>query len=237
MKQTRTKRNMFIIATSIFLVTMSTVFFLADKDKISVDTEHIQASVLHASDIDAVKDESGYRNLLENNEDAFAIVNADRTFRYLSDNLENTHGYTLDETEDINVLTFIHPKDLPTFGNSLIEYNQELETKSNIGPIRIKTKSGEYIPYMVTLVPIKTDEGKKAATAILLKDISTPLGEIYNPQPEYEETELDDTPEKIKAANDKIEEEIDEDNNNGHGNNIGRVDPSNPGNEKSHKNK
>jgi PAS domain S-box-containing protein len=157
---------------------MSTTLFLVGEDKLAIENEHVQTFVLQDGIAELPQNEETYREIINNYEDDFVIVDLDRTFRFITENLETVHGYNLDETEGLNVLTFIHPKDMPEFGNNLMEYHKTLEVKNNIGPIRIKTKSGQYIPYLVSLIPITDENGEKIVTAVTLKDVSTPLGEI-----------------------------------------------------------
>ena len=173
-----TKRKMFVIATSIFMVTMSTVLFLVGEDKIAVESEDLQAFVLTDNQIENKLDEAEYRELLEIKNDEFAIVNSERYFEFFTKNLEEIHGYKLDENLDMNALSLVHPKDLTEFANTLMEYNKDPKIRSGIGPIRIKTISGEYIPYLIELKPIVDEKGHKIGSAVILKDISTPLGEI-----------------------------------------------------------
>ena len=70
-----------------------------------------------------------------------------------------------------------------------MDYNKDLEERNGIGPVRIKTESGNYISYILTLVPIFDEEGEKIASAVIMKDISKPLGEQDEHEVNYIEVE------------------------------------------------
>jgi len=174
-----TNRKMFIIATCMFLITMSSVLFLVGEDKISVDIDNhdLQTFMLQSDQLKTKHDESFYRDLIENQTDDFAIVNSNRNIKFITPHLEEVHGIQLTDDKDLNALTLIHPKDLTEFANTLMDYNKNPQIRSSIGPIRIRTKAGNYISYVLTLIPIFDENNEKIASAIILKDISKPLGE------------------------------------------------------------
>lgn len=178
MKPLHTQRKIFVIATCIFVTSMSVIFFLVGEDKLNVENQHMQASILHYDAGDLPLNEDVYRKIINNKNDDFVIVNIDRTLAYISENLQEIHGYKLDETGEMNVLTFVHPKDMSEFSHNLMEYHKTLEAINNIGPIRLKTKSGEYIPYLISLIPLKDNSGERIATAVVLNNISKALGEV-----------------------------------------------------------
>lgn len=177
MTSLNTKRKMFLIASSIFLVTMSTVLFLVSEDKLDIENGELHASVLHDDQIENTLNEAEYREIIENEDDDFTIINPDRTFKFISPNLEEIHGYSLENDNNMNVLTFIHPKDLIEFANTLMDYSNEPRVINDTGPIRIQTKTGEFITYMATLIPLFDESGEKELTAVVLQDISQPMGE------------------------------------------------------------
>ena len=72
-----TKRKLFIIATCIFLVTLSTILFLVGEDQLHLDHNEIKADVLHEEEVSIIKDEPYYRELLEIEEDDFFILDTD----------------------------------------------------------------------------------------------------------------------------------------------------------------
>jgi len=171
---------MFVIATCMFLITMTSVLFLVGEDKISVDMDShdLQTFVLQHDQLEAPHDEAFYRQFIDDKTDEFAIINADRTIRFLTPPLEKSHGiYINKDNRDLNALTLIHPKDLTGFANTLMDYNKSPHEWSGIGPIRIKTESGSYISYVITLIPIFDENNEKIASAVIMKDISKPLGE------------------------------------------------------------
>jgi len=174
-----TNRKMFVIAMSMFLVTMSSVLFMVGEEKISIDIDNrdLQTFVLQHDELEGSHDEAFYRNLIRNQKDEFAIINTDRTIKFITPHTEELHGIYAKENQDLNVLSLIHPKDLTEFANTIMDYNEDPKEKSGIGPVRIKTSSGNYINYILTLIPIFDENGEKIASAVLLKDISKPLGE------------------------------------------------------------
>jgi len=159
---------------------MSTVLFLLGQDKLQVGPADLQAFTLTDEQINNILSEDEYRKILNNYEDEFIIVNTDRTFKYISPKLLETHGYTPEETKTLNVLTFIHPKDLPEFSLILMEFHKSLEVKKDVGPIRTKLKSGSYINYLITLVPFTDNKGERVGTGVVLKNIDKPLGDTQD---------------------------------------------------------
>jgi len=176
------KRKILVIAVMIFLMTLSSVFFLVEKEEGKVENNHLQSFILNDFDSTKTLSDEEYRKILKNSEDDFIIVNTDRTFKFISANLEKVHGYTMEEMQsgNINVLTFIHPKDLPAFSNILMEFHKKLEIISNVGPIRVKTKDGNYVNYLITLIPFTDEKGERIGTGVILKNIDKPLGDTEN---------------------------------------------------------
>lgn len=179
---------MFVVAMCMFLVTMSSVLFVVSEDKISIDTDHknLQAFVLQHDEIEEPHDETFYRELIKNPTDEFAIVNSDRTVKFATQKLTEVHGIDLSKDKNLNVLSLVHPKDLTELANTLMDYNQDLKERSGIGPLRIKTASGSYVTYLMSLIPIFDEEGNKVASAVVLKDISKPLGEQVEKENGYD---------------------------------------------------
>lgn len=174
-----TNRKMFVIATCMFLITMSSVLFIVGEENIAHEIDHtyLQAFILQHEEAETSHNEQFYRDLIDNQDDAFAIINTDRSIKYISPKLEKIHHIGLDTNGSRNVLTLIHPKDLTQLANTLIDYNKDPKKRSGIGPIRVQTSSGTYVDYLITLIPIFDEEGEKVLSAVTVKDISTPLGE------------------------------------------------------------
>jgi PAS domain S-box-containing protein len=162
------------------------------EEKLELDIEHktMQTHILNDEQIEEYLDEKDYREIIDNKDDEFAIVNIDREFKFLTDNIQKVHGYDFSEIEGLNVLTFLHPKDLPEFTNILMEYNKDPKLTENIGPIRVKTKNGRFISYLITLIPLFNEDSERIATAVVLKDVSKPLGG------ETDENEVENTEEQ-----------------------------------------
>jgi len=161
-----------------FAITMSSVFMFTKEEELNKENSQYQSFILNDLNHKDDLNEDAYRKIINNNENDFIIVNTDRTFKFITPNLEKAHGYTLEEMKSgkINVLTFIHPKDLPAFSNILMEFHKKLETMSNVGPIRVKTKEGEFINYLITLIPFTNDDGERVGTAVIFKNIDNLLG-------------------------------------------------------------
>lgn len=186
-----TNRKMFVIAMCMFLVTMSSVLFMVGEEKISIDIDShdLQTFILQHDKLEEDHDEDFYRELIDNEDSQFAIINTDRTIRFTTPHIEKAHGVNYEENTELNVLSFIHPKDLTEFVNTLMDYNEDLKERTGIGPVRIKTDSGNYISYILTIVPIFDEEGEKIASAVIMKDISKPLGEQDEHEVSYVEVE------------------------------------------------
>ncbi|MBA4337155.1 hypothetical protein C0416_05305 [bacterium] len=174
-----TNRKMFVVAMCMFLVTMSSVLFMVGEEKISIDngTKALQTFILQDNQIEEEHDEAFYRQLIDKETEDFAIINSDRTVKFLTPHVEELHGIYSKDSHELNVLTLIHPKDLTEFANTLMDYNKDPKERSGLGPIRIQTSSGSYISYIITLIPIFDEDGEKIASAVVMKDISKPLGE------------------------------------------------------------
>ena len=175
------KRKILVIAVMMFLMTMSSVFLLV-KEELKVENKDLQGFIIKDFNSNKPLDEQDYRKIINNFEDDFIIVNTDRTFRFITPNLEKVHGYTLEEmqSDNINVLTFIHPLDLPAFSNILMDFHKKLEIINNIGPIRLKTINEEYINYLITLIPFTNEKSERVGTGVILKNIEKPLGDTEN---------------------------------------------------------
>lgn len=171
------KRKMFIIATCLFLVTMSTVLFVVGEGKLEIKPEELHTFVLQDFNEISNDSETEIRDKfnLENKE--FAIVNNKREFIFITPKLESIHGYKLSENVGLNALSLIHPKDLIEFAHTLLDYNKNPRDLIGAGPIRIKTINGKYITYLIDLYPIFNKHNEKIGSIVALKDISTPLGE------------------------------------------------------------
>jgi len=175
------KQKILVVAILIFAITMSSVFLFVEDKETSKHNSNYQAFILNDFESKNL-DEAGYRNLLNNQDDDFIIVNTDRTFRYISPDMEKIHGYTIEEMQfgKVNVLTFIHPKDLPEFSNILMEFHKKIAVLSNVGPIRVKTINGDYMNYLITLIPFTNKEGERIWTGVILKNVEKPLGDTEN---------------------------------------------------------
>ena len=174
------KKKIIAIAFGIFISTLALVFLFVNESQLEIEGKDLQSFILFEENANKELGEAEYRAMINNYEDDFIITNVDRTFRFITPNLEKAHGYTLEEMKsgNVNVLTFINPKDLPAFSNILMEFHKNIGIMRNIGPIRIKTKSDEYIQYLITLIPFTNKEGERTGAAVILKNISKAVGDI-----------------------------------------------------------
>lgn len=171
-----TKRKMFIIATCLFLVTMSTVLFIIGEGSLNVHHDDLKAYILNSDAIEATQSEEYYRDLLHNHEDTVFVLKKDTTIQFSTDKWRENFSYTKDEVDGINFFTFVHPKDLPFFANEMVELINEKMEKQNIGPFRIKDSNGKYKLFMGHGIPLTDEEDEIAGIGLILKDVSMPVG-------------------------------------------------------------
>jgi PAS domain S-box-containing protein len=167
-----TSRNILVSAVLIFCLSALTIFALEHKDILTHES-HMQAHLLNSNNDHVEKYSENHKN-----GETLLIVKPDRNLSYVSDEIVEKHGFSKTELINKNVLTFVHPKDLPELSYQLIEYHKKLEKVENIGPVRIKMKSGEFKSYLVSLTPELNENKELKETVVILKDVSSPLGDI-----------------------------------------------------------
>ncbi len=167
---------MFIIATCMFLVTMSTVLFVIGEGNLAFNQNELKAFVLTDEAVEITQSEEFYRDLLHNQEDAIFVLKKDTTIQFSTEKWRNSFGYSKEEVDGVNFFTFIHPKDLPFFANEMVELVNEHMEKQNIGPFRIKDINGKYKLYMASGIPLTNKEDEIAGIGLILKDVSMPVG-------------------------------------------------------------
>jgi PAS domain S-box-containing protein len=175
-----TKKKLFAIATTMFLVTMSSVFLVIGNGNMESGHNEMQTFILN--DFNEFKEytETDLRDYFHIAGEDFSIINNQREFIYIAPKLEDLHGYNLRDNKKMNSLSLIHPKDLTEFANILLKYNKNPHPIEGAGPLRIKTKEGNYITYIIDLIPIFTDKEEKIGSVVILKNISVPLGDVLN---------------------------------------------------------
>jgi PAS domain S-box-containing protein len=169
-----TKRKMFIIATGIFVITMSSVLFLVKENKLEIHNDDIKAYVLQEEDIKTNQTEAFYREMLENNKDDLLVLKDDTTVLLSSAKLAQNLGYSADEVKNQNFFSMVHPKDLPEVGNVFMGSSED-----NFGPVRIRHTDGSYTPYIISMDSFTNDLGERISITLLLTDTSQAIGEIY----------------------------------------------------------
>jgi len=171
------KQKYIFIAVCSALVVLSTGLFMISESKLDLNHGDLKANILSEEQIDIVQSEDFYRKLIENHEDDLFILKTDSLIHFSSESWRNDFGYSTEEVNNVNFFTFIHPKDLPYFVNSMLSVMQHDEKVDNVGPFRIKEKEGRYRLYMGTVWPLHNQEGEIVEIALTLRDVSVPLGD------------------------------------------------------------
>ena len=171
------KQKYIFVIVCIGLVVLSTGLFLFSDYKFDIDGSNLKANVLAEDEIDIVQSEEFYRDLVGNDDDALFILKTDSLIHFSCESWRNEFGYSSEEVNNVNFFTFVHPKDLPYFVNSMISVMQHEEKVDNVGPFRVKDNEGKYRLYMGTVLPLFNHEGGIAEIALTLRDVSMPLGD------------------------------------------------------------
>lgn len=158
------------------LIGLSTSLFLVSSNKFGVNPNHLKAHILSDNEIENVQNEDFYRKLTGNQTDNIFILNNDLLVQFISSGWAEDFGYEEYELIKENFFSLIHTKDLPFFANSMLTIMQERKTIENIGPFRIKDKSESYRLYMATAIPLYNKHDEIMEIAIILRDVSIPVG-------------------------------------------------------------
>ncbi|MFC1599829.1 PAS domain-containing protein [Patescibacteria group bacterium] len=205
MSTSGTKSKMFTIATGLFVVSMSTVLFLVNEDKLDIHHDEIKTFVIQE---EVPPTESEYREIIDNKNDDLLVLGNDTSVEFASDEFTDSLGYSIEEVQDQNFLTLVHPNDIPKFGNALIEETTKQEkSDDSIGPVRLKNSDGDYKPYVISMKQLENEEGDKVSTALVLKNTEKAVGDddsenIIIEEPKIEELEIEE-PEKEEPEKEK----------------------------------
>lgn len=194
-----TKRKMFIIATGMFLVTMSSVFFMMNDNKLDINHDEVKAFVLQENDADVPQDETFYRELLNNEKDDILVLSNESTVEVTSTEFH--------EVKDQNFFTLVHPDDIPEVGNALIEVT---ESDNSVGPVRLKASTGEYKPYVISMESVENEAGEKVSTALTLKDTSRAVGDRGNENETERDDKDNDNSKRVTDRDDRVTEKNDD---------------------------
>lgn len=171
------KQKYLFIIVCIALVILSTGLFIISESKFDINHGDLAANILSEEQIDIVQSEDFYRDLIGNHEDDLFVLKTDSLIHFSSESWRNDFGYSAGEVNNVNFFTFVHPKDLPYFVNSMLSVMQYDKKVENVGPFRIKEKEGKYHLYMGTVIPFHNQEGEIVEIALTLRDVSVPLGD------------------------------------------------------------
>lgn len=148
------------------MVTMSSVFFMMNENKLDIHHDEVKAFVLQEEAIETPQSETFYRELLDNDKDDILVLSKESNVKVASTEF--------DEIKDQNFFTLVHPDDLPEIGNAFMEAE---ESGGTVGPVRLKTSTDEYKPYVISMESLENEAGEKISTALTLKDTSKAIGE------------------------------------------------------------
>lgn len=171
------KQKYIFIVVCIALVVLSTGLFLISEYKLDINGDDLKANILSDDQIEVVQSEDFYRDLIKNYDDDLFILKTDSLIHFSAESWRNDFGYSTEEVNNVNFFTFVHPKDLPYFVNSMLSVMQHGEKVDNVGPFRVKEKEGKYRLYMGTVLPIHNHDGEIVEIALTLRDVSVPVGD------------------------------------------------------------
>ena len=176
MPQFLIRQKYVFILVCIVLTLMSTAIFVVGEKHFNINQEDIQAFVLTDEQLKTEHTEEFYRKIINNASDEFIILESDVMIKFASSKWENDMGFIKDDVFEKNFFSFVDPLDLPFIANSFIEVMDKNETKENIGPFRLKNKNDESKLYIASAIPILDENKKVILIALILHDISNPLG-------------------------------------------------------------
>jgi PAS domain S-box-containing protein len=173
------KRNVFILICALLII-ISTSLFLIGEKKFDINPHHLKTHILSDIEIENMQSEDFYRDLIENHTDDLFILSTDLLIQSASSEWTSNSGYEKDELIKKNFFSFIHPKDLPFFANSMLLIVENEEKTGNIDPFRIKEESGSYSLYIATAIPLYNEHEEIVEIALILRDVSVPMDDEAN---------------------------------------------------------
>jgi PAS domain S-box-containing protein len=169
------QKYVFILVCTV-LVILSTSIFLIGEKHFNINQGDIQAFVLTDEQLITEHNEEFYRKIINNSEDEFVIVESDVIIKFASSKWEKEMGFKEEDILGKNFFSYVNPQDLPFIANSFIVVLDNKEINENIGPFRLNDKNEESKLYMATAIPIFNEKDKVILIALVLHDISNPLG-------------------------------------------------------------
>jgi len=169
------QKYVFILVCTVLVMLSTSVFVIGEK-QFNVNQEDIQAFVLTDEQLETEHNEEFYRKIINNTKDEFIIVESDVIIKFASSKWENEMGFKEEDILGNNFFSYVHPQDLPFIANSFIVVLDSKEINDNIGPFRLNDKNEESKLYMATAIPIFDEKDKVIFIALVLHDVSNPLG-------------------------------------------------------------
>jgi PAS domain S-box-containing protein len=160
------QKYVFILVCTV-LVILSTSIFLIGEKHFNINQGDIQAFVLTDEQLITEHNEEFYRKIINNSEDEFVIVESDVIIKFASSKWEKEMGFKEEDILGKNFFSYVNPQDLPFIANSFIVVLDNKEINENIGPFRLN---------VATAIPIFNEKDKVILIALVLHDISNPLG-------------------------------------------------------------
>ncbi|GGD92425.1 PAS domain S-box protein [Planktosalinus lacus] len=105
--------------------------------------------------------EKRYRALVENSNDAVAILNKKGTPIYVSPSITSVLGYSESEALKLNLINLVHPEDLPNVAAVLEEVLDSPEVSINSPIVRVQHKDGSWRWVDATLTNLLDDPNVK----------------------------------------------------------------------------
>lgn len=90
------------------------------------------------------KNEARFRALIENGSDVLFILNPEGKPTYISPSVENVLGYTLQEANEMEMISVVHPDDVEIIFSELQKCMDKPGIPMKVTPARMKHKDGSY---------------------------------------------------------------------------------------------
>lgn len=169
-------KNIIMIATGLFIVSMSVLMFFLNSDpQAKINNHELKTSVIDSTSVKSNPEEERiYRDLVKNQDDPIVVIGLNGMVDFTSLDFASTTGYKKDEIKNQLFLSMIQSDDLGTFLKAFGKVIDTEEQLNLVGPYRFKNMAGEYRYYMSSLTPVMQN-GKINKIAITLRDITDDL--------------------------------------------------------------
>lgn len=161
-------RKIALIAVALFMVSMGILFiFTQNNGLISGD---LKTQLFGA-------ESSKYENIVKNSADPVVVIGAENKISYVSPSFRDLLGYEDVDLNGVDFFNFVHPDDAGDVASLIAKISQEKTEMKNLGPYRIKDKSGQYGVYMAG-ASVVSSENKVLQIIITMKDITKSVEDI-----------------------------------------------------------